>query len=408
MTLAGGLPEHTAAAAPEALADVVFTFSYESFADAHRRGMMRPPDRLVSTLMVHPGVRRLLVADPYRSWGSAWARAIIDRPHTPRPTERLALVRPRRLARADPEAIEDIERTYRRYERALIRSSERAGLDAPYLITTNPLVAGFADADWTSGVLYYGRDDWLSSPARRRYWPAYREAYRRIAERGHAVAAVSGEIIERIGPTGPHAVVPNGIEPAEWLQQQPTPPDWYARIPAPRAVYVGTLDSRLDVDGIRELATRRPELQIVLIGPAPDARFLAPLRPLRNVHTRGLIGRTEIVAVLRNAELTLLAHRRTALTEAMSPLKVFEYLAAGRTVLATDLRPLHGLGDRVLLTPTVADFADRVDEALGLGAQTEAERRAYIADNAWPSRHRQILRLLPPRSASPHAPSLGS
>ena len=34
-----------AAEAPRADDDVVFTFSFETYADAARRGMMRPPDR---------------------------------------------------------------------------------------------------------------------------------------------------------------------------------------------------------------------------------------------------------------------------------------------------------------------------------------------------------------------------
>lgn len=391
------LADHTHASAEraaDAMSDYVFTFSYESFADARKRGMMRPPDRLVSTLMTHPDVRRLVVADPYRSWTTNWARAIIDRRHRPRETERLTLVSPLRFERADPEDITAVEQTYRQYESAIRSRADAAGLQHPAFITANPLVAGFADLDWTDGALYYARDDWLSSPARRRYWPAYREAYQRIADRGHAVAAVSQEIIDRIAPKGPHAVVPNGIEPAEWLGSEPSAPDWFARIPGPRAVYVGTLDSRLDIDGLRTLATARPDLHIVLIGPAPDPKYIAGIRALANVHIRGEVGRAEVVAVLRNAELTLLAHRRTPLTEAMSPLKVYEYLAAGRPVLATDLLPVHGLGDRVHLATTVADFTDLVDGVLASGIQPEAQRRAFVAENAWPSRHRKILSLL--------------
>ena len=203
----------------------------------------------------------------------------------------------------------------------------------PYVLTTNPLVAGFAPMDWATDVTFFARDDWSSSPAREAYWPAYRDAYRRISESGRAVAAVSAEIIERIAPTGPAAVVPNGVEPSEWLGPLPAAPDWFAAIPGPRAVYVGTLDSRLDVPGIVDLAIRRPELQVVLLGPLPDPDYVVDLRPLANVHLHESVARAELVATLRNAELCLLAHRRTPLTEAMSPLKIYEYLAAGSPVI---------------------------------------------------------------------------
>lgn len=378
---------------PSTERDFVFTFSYESFADAAKRGMMRPPDRLVSTLMTLPEVRRLVVADPYRSWTTDWLRQLIDREHTPRSTEKIRFARPLRRAREDPVALDAIEAAYLSYEHAVRRTAQRARLDRPAVITMNPLFAGFGRFDWTGPAVYYGRDDWLSSPARMKYWPAYREAYRRISRSGLAVAAVSEEIMDRIAPTGPHRVVPNGIAPDEWTSTQPEPPEWFAALTGPRAVYVGTLDTRLDVEGLITLARARPELQIVLVGPAPSAADIAPLQASSNIHVRGLIGRAEVVAVLRNAELTLLAHRRTRLTEAMSPLKVYEYLAAGRPVLATDLRPVRDFGERVLLADTVSDFVDLLDAALALGVAPEAERLRFIDENAWITRHHDILAL---------------
>ncbi|WP_191621837.1 glycosyltransferase [Microbacterium caowuchunii] len=393
MTLFESSSRATAGDAP-ASRDFVFTFSYESFADARRRGMMRPPDRLVANLMSSARVRRLLVADPFRSWLTCVPRALFDLPYRARQTEKVRHVGPLRLARADPIAIDEIGATYLAYEKALRVASDRAHLDAPAFVTTNPLAAGFCALPWTSDALYYARDDWSSSPARLRYWPAYREAYARIRDSGRPVAAVSAEIIERIAPRGPHLVVPNGIEPAEWLAPQPDPPAWFARIPGPRATYVGTLDSRLDMEGIATLANSHPQLSIVLIGPAPDSTYIRDLRTLSNVHLHGEVRRDEVVAVLRNTEVTLLAHRKTPLTEAMSPLKVYEYLAAGRPVLATDLAPVRGLDDRVLLADSVADFVDLIDRALALGVADEDRRRRYVTDNAWSTRHEQILSLL--------------
>lgn len=374
--------------------DFVFTFSYESLSDAQKRGMMRPPDRLVAALINSPDVRRLLIVDPYRPRTTAWGRNLVDFQHRPHETEKVRHSAPLRWARTDPTDPAEIEHVYRRYESYVRKAAGTAELAIPSFITASPLVAGFTQLEWAGPALYYARDDWLSSPGRRKYWPAYQEAYNRIAASGRAVAAVSQEIIDRIGPTGPHQVVPNGIEPSEWLGDQPEPPEWFAKIPGPRAVYLGTLDSRLDIDGLRVLATARPDLNIVLIGPVPYRPYLNGLRDVPNVHVRGEVRRREVVAVLRNAELTLLAHRQTALTEAMSPLKVYEYLAAGRPVLATDLRPVRGFGDRVHLAPTVAEFVDLVDIALAQGVQNEDERRAYIAANAWATRHRQIMALL--------------
>ena len=67
MTSHTAAPTQSSRSEPRAGEDYIFTFSYESYADASKRGMMRPPDRLVARLMTSPDVRRLLIADPFRS-----------------------------------------------------------------------------------------------------------------------------------------------------------------------------------------------------------------------------------------------------------------------------------------------------------------------------------------------------
>ncbi len=77
----------------------------------------------------------------------------------------------------------------------------------------------------------------------------------------------------------------------------------------------------------------------------------------------------------------------------MSPLKVYEYLAAGSPVISVDLPPVRGLGERVVLVDSVADFADVVDRALELGAADELDRRRFIAENSWSARHTTVMEI---------------
>lgn len=375
--------------------EVVFTFSYETWDDAVRRGMMRPPDRLAAALLADPAVSAVVVANPHRWLPTLLVRGLLRR-DVPFPSDRRAhLARPWRLRdRADPVDPDAIAARYRAYGRTLGRVARRRGMAAPVVLTTHPLVAGFAELDWAERVVYFGRDDWSSYPGKAAYWPAYTEAYARIAASGTPVAAVSAQIIERIGPTGPHAVVPNGVEVDEWAGERPQAPAWFDAIPGPRAVYVGTIDDRLDVEGIARLAGQRPGVSFVLLGPAPDPAYLAPLAALPNLVVHPGVGRPELVAVLRNAEVALVAHRVTPLTQAMSPLKAYEYLAAGAPVVSVDLPPMRGIDERVLLTPDVAGSAGQLDAALALGRASEQHRRDFVAANSWESRHRAVFRML--------------
>src|SRR5204863_10127389 len=103
---------------------------------------------------------------------------------------------------------------------------------------------------------------------------------------------------------------------------------WFARLGGPRLLYVGSLDDRLDIGLLDALASAMPNASIVLVGPLLDARHLAPLGRHANVALRPPVARKELAALVAAADACLIPHVRNPLTEGMSPLKLYEYLAA--------------------------------------------------------------------------------
>lgn len=148
------------------------------------------------------------------------------------------------------------------------------------------------------------------------------------------------------------------------------------------------------MEGLESLAAARPDLQVILLGHQDRSLpgYLDPLRKTPNVHILPAVGRGLLVAAIRNVDICLLSHRHTELTAAMSPLKVYEYLAGGCPVIAVDLPPVRSIRGRMILVDTVADFAEVIDDALAFGPATEAERQAFISANSWRSRHETIIR----------------
>jgi teichuronic acid biosynthesis glycosyltransferase TuaH len=374
--------------------DLVFTFYQETWADAVGPVKFMTGPRLLATLMSEASVRRLLVANPYRSAPIQWARRLYgQRPVSFPADSRCALVEPRRLRRRDPTTVRALERVYDAYDRILEGAAAGLGAERPAVITTNPFVAGFSPLRWASRVTFYAWDDWPSGLPVRRWWAGYEEAFARIRDSGRAVVGVSQAVLDRIAPTGPRALVPNGVSPEEWWQPG-QPPKWFAELHWPRILYVGALTAeRLDVEALGEIARRFRRGSVVLVGRLVERGVVDPLRKYANVRIQPPVGRAEVASLIHAAEVCIMPHRHNRLTTAMSPVKLYEYLAGGRPVAASDLPPVRAADPRIVCVPEGQSFADGVEEALVRGPLTEDERLAFIRANSWARRHEQILRV---------------
>lgn len=377
--------------------DVVFCFSYLTWQAVTRRGWFGTEDRLARGLLENERVERVLVCDQMRSLPAMLVRDLTRHRGDARAVfpggRSRQLLRPTRLRREYPTSIGAIERACARFDRAARRAARHMGLSRPAVVVANPLLAGFAAFDWAGPVTFFATDDWLAYEPYRRWWPAYEESFARIRERGRRVAAVSAAALRRIAPVGRNEVIPNGVDPDEWLAPATQPPACTTDAGGPLLVYAGTLDARLDVEALLELALGMPDARLVLVGPLLDGPHLEPLRAVSNIHIRPPLDRTEVIALIRSANVGLVPHRDNALTRAMSPLKLFEYLAAGLPVAASDLPPMRDIDPSVSLVRAGGSYLPAVVGALKRGRADEDARSAFIAEHSWRARHDSLLDL---------------
>jgi teichuronic acid biosynthesis glycosyltransferase TuaH len=372
--------------------DVVFAFGFVNWDSVTERGMCHAQDQLLTRLMAEERVGRLLVAEPFHFAPARAAKRLLGR-LTPFPAaDGRSMHTPLSARRRDPISPASVERRYRAYDERLRRAAERAGLHRPAVVAVHPLVAGFCPLDWAGSVTFYATDDWTAHPSYRRWRSSFEEAFQRVRDHRRRVLAVSRPLLERIDPNGPAAVVSNGIDTRVWRDPAGAP-DWLRRLPRPLLMYVGSLDERIDRTRIEETAAAFQHGSVVLLGPAMNEQHLEPLRRLPNVHFHEWVPRREVAAAIAAADACLVPHVDTPLTRAMSPLKLYEYLAGGRPVAAVDLPPMRDVDDRVILE-NGDGFGATVRRALERGPASEQERRAFLEAHSWQRRHERILELV--------------
>jgi glycosyltransferase involved in cell wall biosynthesis len=380
--------------------DVLLLLGYTSWAGAVERRQIHPEDQLTVKLIESPRVSRLLVCNPFRSRLAKLRPAPGSARHSFPESESRCLHEPLRLRRTDSTRIPAIERGCARYERSVRLAAEEFGLRRPAVIVAHPLIAGFGSFDWAGPVTYYANDDLTAHPPLSPWWPAYEASFARMRAAGRGAVALTPKSLQSVDPSGPGAVIPTGLIPAEW-DEPATAPRWFLDLPEPRMVYVGTLDERIDPAAVRVLAAAHPRGSVVLIGRDGDRGPVAELGKLANVHVRPPIPRQELIAVVAAADLGLVPHVRSEQTEAMSPLKLYEYLGAGIPVAATDLPGIASVcPERVMLAQGAGDFAGAASSALELGQWDEDSRRRFIDENSWSSRFDSLLDLALPEPSN--------
>jgi teichuronic acid biosynthesis glycosyltransferase TuaH len=371
---------------------VIFSFDDLTWAAAQKRGMCFPQDQLALALIDDPQVENLLLCDRPRSAPVKLAKDLVERPLRFESSLRVDLWQPLRRRRLEPVSVPALERTYAAYDRRLRRVAERRGLERPAVITGQPFIAAFAKLEWAGPVTLFSTDDLAAHPDYQRWRPSLLTAYERIAAGGRRVCAVTDAIIDRIGPRGPAAVVPNGVDARLWAAPG-KPPAWFEQLPGPRLLYIGALGSRIDTEAMRAIARAFPEGTIALVGPLAERDHLAEILAEPNVVHHEAVPREQVAALCHGADVCLLPHRQTELTEAMSPLKLYEYLASGTPTVATDLAPVRRAGGSIVRVPPGGDFAGAVREALAAGPISEDARREFVARNSWASRSAEVLDL---------------
>ncbi len=161
--------------------------------------------------------------------------------------------------------------------------------------------------------------------------------------------------------------------------------------PAPVAGYVGAIEEWFDAEAIRTAALRNPRFRFRLIGRV-DNRRVASLATLPNVELLGEIPYSKLPAHLAQFDLGLVPFRDTPLTRAASPIKIFEYFAAGLPVLARALPETERLDGLLTLARNQNEFSERLEMALANDTPAARQKRMEWAQReSWQTRASHLL-----------------
>ena len=173
----------------------------------------------------------------------------------------------------------------------------------------------------------------------------------------------------------------------------PIPTD-LSDLPAPRIGFVGLVTPLwIDIDLILEIARHCPNWSLVLIG-SKLSWHPSTLPP--NVYLLGKRPYRLLPHYLKGLDVCLVPFKNNAITHGASPLKLYEYLAAGRAVVSTPVPDLPAFEGVVWCAEDVPNFIRAIEEALTVAHDPDQQRRRVeaVAPHSWEARAQTVLEYL--------------
>jgi glycosyltransferase involved in cell wall biosynthesis len=209
--------------------------------------------------------------------------------------------------------------------------------------------------------------------------PSLLERHHEVADRAHLVPNVGD--FDHFAPAADPGLAPADLR----------------GLPKPVLGFAGNLaESKVDFALLARLATEFPTGTLLVAGPASGGRTAALIEELArrpNVNWLGLQPYATLPQVIAAFDVALIPYVENPYTRSVFPLKVFEYLAAGKPVVAAGLPSLRGLEPHVQLVVDHEAFVAAVRRAVEHGTVGAAERTTFAARHTWEGRTSQLLAL---------------
>jgi len=230
-----------------------------------------------------------------------------------------------------------------------------------------------------------------------------------LLEEADIVLVTADRLMEQVKRIRPDAILcPNAVDIDHFSQARepdakPVPPDLVPILRSNRPVigYYGAFARWFDYDLVRQAAQKHPDWDFVFMGPNHDNTLMeSNILSTPNVHWLGTREYSKLPDYLRYFSVATIPFLVNNITLATSPIKLFEYMAARKPIVTTNM-PECRKYPGVLVAQDTKEFIAHLEHALTLVNDPGYLQQLYqtARANTWEARVDQIVGALESRKS---------
>lgn len=152
--------------------------------------------------------------------------------------------------------------------------------------------------------------------------------------------------------------------------------------------YIGMIEKWIDMDAIGTIASEENS-KLVLVGPCNIDKYKS-----ENVVYTGRIEKNEVANMIQTFDVCLYPFKKSDWLDTINPVKIYEYLAMNKPVIAIDSLETRKFGDKVYRYKNIEELKMLCKKDLSPPFKSKEECDKFIFENSWKSRVEQILKIL--------------
>jgi len=173
--------------------------------------------------------------------------------------------------------------------------------------------------------------------------------------------------------------------------------DLISGIAKPVIGYFGAVERRMDYQLLQKVIEMNPDKNFVFVGPVSKEFVPDHFFQYSNLTFTGSVPYEAMPSIIKGFDVALIPFKKDEVSRTIFPLKLFEYLGAGKSVVATDFNMdlKDFTGDSVAYCSDADSFSKAIHTALlGNNDEQKSKRIAIAASNTWEKRVSEMAEII--------------